>query len=33
MAELSERPDGTRVLRGSGRSDVGPFNFEVVQAK
>jgi hypothetical protein len=33
VATLSERPDGTRVLSGSGHSSVGPFNFEVVRQK
>ena len=32
-ATLSERPDGTLVLRGSGHSDAGPFDFEVVRQK
>ena len=33
VASLSERPDGTLVLRGSGNSGTGPFNFEVVRQK
>ena len=33
VAFLSERADGTLVLRGSGNSATGPFNFEVVRQK
>ena len=32
-ATLSERADGTLVLRGNGRSDRGPFDFEMTRAK
>jgi hypothetical protein len=33
VASLSERPDGALVLRGSGHSGTGPFDFEVVRRK
>jgi hypothetical protein len=32
-ATLSERSDGSLVLRGNGHSDAGPFDFEVVRQK
>lgn len=33
VASLSERSDGMLVLRGSGSSASGPFNFEVMRPK
>ena len=33
VASLSERSDGMLVLRGSGSSSSGPFNFEVMRPK
>jgi hypothetical protein len=32
-ATLSQRPDGSQVLSGTGHSGMGPFNFEVVRQK
>jgi hypothetical protein len=32
-ASLSERANGTLVLRGSGRDNIGPFDFEFVKQK
>ena len=32
-ASLSERADGVLVLTGSGRDDIGPFEFEFVKQK
>ena len=32
-ASLSERPDGTLVLRGTGHSDRGPFSVDVSRRK
>lgn len=32
-ASLSERPDGSLVLTGSGHSSAGPFNFEFTRPK
>jgi hypothetical protein len=32
-ATLSQRADGMLVLRGSGHSDAGPFDYEVVRQK
>jgi hypothetical protein len=32
-ASLSERENGTLVLRGSGRDNIGPFGFEFVKQK
>jgi hypothetical protein len=33
VASLAERPGGALVLRGSGHSATGPFDFEVVRQK
>ena len=32
-ASLTERPDGTLMLRGFGHSSAGPFDFEVTKPK